>query len=115
MKRICILVILVIVVSNSMAQPGIDVSGNTEKNIFGIKLLNLEGDTVTLEEFRGKFLYIDFWHAQCQPCIAEIPFAKRLMSQMENENIAFINISFDISNVRWKEAIEKYDIPGANY
>lgn len=98
-----------------MAQLSSDVTRIPGKNVFGKKLLNQEGDTVTLEEFRGKFLYVDFWFSQCKPCIAEIPFAKRLKSQMENENIAFINISFDVSNARWRETIEKYDIQGVNY
>ena len=85
------------------------------KNVHNIKLLNQDGDTVSLKEYQGKYLYVDFWFTQCKPCIAEFPFAKRLKNKMDEENMAFINVSFDISKSMWKESIKKFDITGENF
>jgi hypothetical protein len=36
------------------------------------------GKTVSLREFKGKVLYLDFWGTWCAPCLAEMPASTRL-------------------------------------
>ena len=35
-------------------------------------LLNQKGETISLADFKGKILYMDFWGEDCEPCIADI-------------------------------------------
>ncbi len=43
-----------------------------------LRLSDLNGTLVTLAEFRGKVVIIDFWATWCAPCIASMPAMKRL-------------------------------------
>lgn len=56
---------------------------------------NYNGGTTSLEDLRGKYVYIDVWATWCAPCIAEIPSIKKLEAQYKDKNIQFLSISID--------------------
>jgi peroxiredoxin len=55
----------------------------------------LTGKTITLEQFRGKVVLIDFWATWCPPCIAEIPTVKRAYDKYHKLGFEIISISLD--------------------
>lgn len=56
---------------------------------------NLAGGTTSLDDFKGKYVYIDLWATWCFPCRAEIPFLKKIEEDYHDKNIAFVSISMD--------------------
>jgi len=50
----------------------------TNKKIPEFKLTDLSGETVTLEDFKGKRIHINFWSVTCKPCIQEFPELNQL-------------------------------------
>ena len=66
---------------------------------------NISGGTSSLSDFKGKYVYIDFWATWCAPCIAEIPYLKKLEKEYHNKNIAFVSISID--EPRFKESVDE--------
>ncbi len=56
---------------------------------------NYKGGTTSLDDFKGKYVYIDVWATWCGPCKREIPFLKTLEVEYKNKNIAFVSISVD--------------------
>ncbi|WMN11326.1 TlpA disulfide reductase family protein [Marivirga salinae] len=78
----------------------------------GFKYVNLEGDSMTMADFKGKVVYIDVWATWCAPCIAEHPHMEELQKQYENENVAFIAISVDSSPEPWKKMVKKKELGG---
>lgn len=78
-------------------------------------LENSEGKKVSLSDFKGKVVYIDFWATWCGPCVAEIPHSKKLKEKFTgNDSIVFMYVSVDNEdNVDgWKAFIKKKGMTG---
>ena len=78
-----------------------------------VTLSGLSGEKISLGDYRGKVVYIDFWASWCGPCIKEIPAAKELSETFSTgEDVVFLNISLDKKESDWKNAIDKYSPHG---
>jgi thiol-disulfide isomerase/thioredoxin len=72
---------------------------------------NYNGNTSSLSDFRGKYVYIDIWATWCRPCIAQFPYLKKLEKEFQGKNISFVSISTDDdrrSNGSWEKARDKW-------
>lgn len=73
------------------------------------------GKTVSLSDFKGKYVYLDFWGVGCGPCIYDIKnHSPKLHEKYKDKNIVFINISVDENESNWKKALTKYHLDGVN-
>lgn len=61
-------------------------------------LNNKTQQPVSLEQFKGKPLFINFWATWCPPCVAEMPSIQKLFSEYKDK-VAFILISDENSQV----------------
>jgi len=85
---------------------------NLTKADLNLKLMDAEGKTRSLEEFKGKVIFLNFWATWCPPCIAEMPSIDKLHEEMGDE-VAFVMLSFDDDFEKTK-AFDKrkgYDLP----
>jgi thiol-disulfide isomerase/thioredoxin len=75
---------------------------------------NYKGGKTKLEDFRGKYVYIDVWATWCAPCRAEIPFLKKLEEKYHQKKIVFISLSIDqIKDIeKWKTLIKDKELGG---
>lgn len=76
------------------------------------KLKDIDGKEVSLKDFIGKTVYIDFWASWCGPCIYDMKFMETIKAKFQDE-VVFIQISLD-SDMDWREAIKMYDVKGIN-
>lgn len=76
--------------------------------------VNYKGGKSKLEDFRGKYVYIDLWATWCGPCRAEIPFLKDAEKKYHNKNIEFVSISIDKQTdmEKWKKMITEQQLTG---
>lgn len=78
-------------------------------------LKNEKGQVVSLSDFKGKVVYIDFWGVGCGPCIYDIKNSiPGLHKKYKNKEIVFINICVDSKEKEWKAALAKYQLQGVN-
>lgn len=77
-------------------------------------LPDVNGKTVSLNDLRGKFVYIDFWAIWCGPCIKEIPSLKKTEEEYRGKNIQFVSISYDkaADHEKWKNYVIENSLTG---
>lgn len=51
-----------------------------------------DGDTVTIDDYRGTPLVVNFWASWCPPCVAEMPDLEAV-HQASNDQVAFVGVN----------------------
>lgn len=77
-------------------------------------LKDQDGREVTLKDFAGKVVYMDFWSSGCGPCRYEMKNGSpKLHARFkDNKDVVFLYISIDDSADLWKKAIAADKIEG---
>lgn len=76
-------------------------------------LPNLEGKKVSLSDFRGKWVVLDFWGSWCGWCIKGFPALKEAYAKY-GDKIVVIGIDCNESEADWKAGVKKYELPWIN-
>ena len=58
------------------------------------------GQAVSLEDFKGKVVVLNFWATWCPPCIAEMPALDKLQSEMGGDDFAVVAVSTDRQGIK---------------
>ena len=67
-------------------------------------LTDVEGNTISLEKYRGQYVVMDFWASWCPDCRKDMPQMKELYTQYSGNGVQFLGISFDTT----REALDNY-------
>ena len=59
-------------------------------------LKNLDGKEISLSQFRGKHVLINFWATWCGPCKIEMPSLEALYERFKDRNFVLLAISNDM-------------------
>lgn len=59
----------------------------------GLDVTDLEGKAVSMEQFGGERLFLNFWATWCRPCLAEMPDMEQLRKSIESEGYKFVLVS----------------------
>ena len=70
-------------------------------------LPDINGKMVSLTDFAGKYVFIDYWATWCGPCKAEVPYYKKLIADYAKKNIVFISISVDKDKAAWEKMVKE--------
>ena len=75
---------------------------------------DLDGQPVSLSQFKGQVVLLDFWASWCVPCIADLPYLRKVKGKTAGWPVVFLNISRDADEAAWREAIDKHGIEGVH-
>ncbi|WP_316798358.1 TlpA disulfide reductase family protein [Pedobacter frigidisoli] len=68
---------------------------------------NAVGKPVSLADYKGKVVLVEFWASWCSPCRAENPNLVKQYQTYKDKGFEIISVSLDNVKERWLEAIEK--------
>ena len=61
-------------------------------------LQTADGQSITLDKFRGKTVLLNFWVNSCTACVAEMPYFQAVLNGQTNEELAIVAINCGESN-----------------
>lgn len=75
---------------------------------------NHAGGQTSLDDLKGKYVYVDVWATWCGPCKREIPFLKEVEKKFHNQNVEFVSTSIDkaADHEKWKNMVNEKDLGG---
>ncbi|MDZ4839409.1 MAG: TlpA disulfide reductase family protein [Bacteroidota bacterium] len=65
-----------------------------------------DGRSLSLSDYRGKYVLLDFWASWCGPCRLQNPQLIKLNTKYSNKNFALVSISLDSRKEDWIKAIK---------
>jgi thiol-disulfide isomerase/thioredoxin len=71
---------------------------------------------VTLSDFRGKVVVLNFWATWCGPCVAEMPHLEQAVAKYRSDpRVAFLAVSIDEKKLAVRSFLQKnrYTMPAA--
>jgi thiol-disulfide isomerase/thioredoxin len=79
------------------------------------KVKTLSGEVLSLQQFAGKVLILDFWATWCPPCRESVPELKDLTKKYPSEKLVLISVSADDDEDEWRTFIGKKHMDWLQY
>ncbi|MDF1549552.1 MAG: TlpA disulfide reductase family protein, partial [Bacteroidales bacterium] len=73
-----------------------------------------EGDTIKLSDFKGKYVFVDFWASGCGPCRVAFKGLKETYKKYHPLGLEIIAVSGDYRKSDWVNAIKHDAVPWIN-
>jgi peroxiredoxin/Flp pilus assembly protein TadD len=80
---------------------------------FKVKVLT--GEQISLQQFAGKVLVMDFWATWCPPCRESVGELKDLTRKYPADKLVLISVSADKDEDAWRDFIEKKHMSWLQY
>jgi peroxiredoxin len=78
----------------------------------GFSLKDINGDSVSLSDFKGKIVYLSFWRTDCGLCMVEQPHAQELARKLQPHDVVLINIGVDENEQAWRSVVQSRGFGG---
>ena len=72
-----------------------------------IEGVDKDGKAVSLKDFQGKYVLVDFWSSGCTWCRLETPHLLSVYHTFKDKNFTVLGVSSDRSKEKWLQAIEE--------
>ncbi len=103
-KKITFLAMLMLAVASQRLY-AIDVGGNLPD----CKLTSMDNQqNLSLNQYQGKVLYVDFWASWCVPCAKSFPFLNDMHGKLQAQGLQIVGVNLDENADDAKVFLAKY-------
>ncbi|MFK5925617.1 MAG: TlpA disulfide reductase family protein [Desulfuromusa sp.] len=80
---------------NSSSEQPVSKGGLVGNTAPDFTLTDMQGQKVTLSQFRGKVVILNFWATWCPPCREEMPSMERLYRDLESKGLVILAVNVE--------------------
>ena len=66
--------------------------------------------TVTLSQFKGQIVVLNFWATWCPPCIEEMPSLVQMQQRMKDKGVTVVAVSVDVDDSNYRRFIRDHNV-----
>lgn len=67
-------------------------------------------DDVTLRQFRGQVVVLNFWATWCAPCVQELPSLVEMQRRMKSKGVTVIALSVDVDEKAYRQFLTDHQV-----
>ena len=76
----------------------------------GFTLAQLPSGNLSLSEFKGQVVVLNFWATWCPPCVEETPSLEQFAAEMKSQGVTVLGVSVDENEQQLKQFIQRYHL-----
>src|SRR5215472_1796643 len=66
--------------------------------------------TVSLNQFRGQVVVLNFWASWCAPCVAELPSMMEMQELLRSRGVTVLGVSIDVDDEAYHRFIKQRNV-----
>ncbi|HET8826321.1 MAG TPA: TlpA disulfide reductase family protein [Terriglobales bacterium] len=66
--------------------------------------------TVSLDQFKGKVVVLNFWASWCPPCVEELPSLMQMQTDLKNKGVVVLGISVDADGGDYEKFLKDHNV-----
>ncbi len=74
------------------------------------ELQSLDGEAVSLSDFRGQPVLLNFWATWCGPCVGEMPLLQEIHEEWEAKGLALLAVNVGDTSTQVKDFMQSYNL-----
>jgi len=75
-----------------------------------IRLKDINGNLVSLSDFRGRIVFLNFWTTWCPTCLIEMPSMEKLHQKFKDKDFAMATVNIQESDSQVKKFFKKFKL-----
>jgi peroxiredoxin len=72
---------------------------------------DVEGNTLRIDELRGRYVLIDFWATWCAPCVSELPRVQTAYAKYHDAGFEVVGVSLDETKAAVQDFVRTRKLP----